>query len=42
VEIVLKPVLIIPQVRDAVIIPKSGKRHHTLIPSTVHSRASPV
>ena len=42
VEIVTKPVLIIPQVNKAVITPISFKILHTSIKSTMHSRAPPV
>jgi hypothetical protein len=42
VEIVLKPVLIIALVKESVFFPKSCKSLHTLIPSTVHSRAPPT
>jgi len=41
-ESVLKPVLIIPQVKEAVFIPKSCKSHHALISLTVDSRAPPT
>ena len=41
-DIVLKPVLIIPQVKEALFIPKSCKSLHTLIPSTAHCRAPPA
>src|ERR1035437_9700543 len=42
VEIVLKLVLIIPQVNNAVFTPKSFKSLHTSIPSIIQSRAPPV
>jgi hypothetical protein len=42
VEIVPEPVLIIPQAKEAVFIPKSCKNPNKLILFTMHSRAPPA